>query len=297
MRDFPFNPNSFEMSYPNQGFPLSGRPGPPSQCYPDFVEVKAAPSQPVPKAMVRTRPRSLASVKKMKGVSKNKKKKRNGAGPRRGPLSNVSAADVSFQDAADFLGAAWKYGSRALALINDEEKRLYVAQSDAVINTSQIYYLTAIGQGTDYYQRNGNSIKVSNIRLDFLLTVNATAVNNTVRVIVFRDLMNTGSNPGASDLLQDTSTTTLTLTSPYKVFNGDRFLVLYDEVFHMSVGSDDALIHKRIGLAVDDHVLYQNTGSTVASAWQGATFALVLSDNAVNKPFLTLSSLTDFVDS
>lgn len=228
-------------------------------------------------------------------TSAKSKKKRGKGGRSKRPLSNISAKDVSLQDAADYLGAAWTFGKWALAAFNTEEKHLYAKQVDAVMSQSNVIFVSGIGQGDDYYQRTGNSVKISNMRLDYAMSVNSTAVNNLTRIIVLRDLMNQGSTLAFSDVLQDTSSGTSIMCSPYNIFNGDRFEVLYDRVEHQSVGSDDAAVHRRVAFGINDHLLFKGTGSTVSSAWQGAIFVLAYSADT-NTPFLTLTTLIDFVD-
>jgi hypothetical protein len=193
------------------------------------------------------------------------------------------------------MGAVWTFGKYALAALNAEEKHLYSLVNDAIMSQSNVFYLSGIAQGLDYYQRTGNSVKAKNMRLDFVLTVNGTAINNATRVIVLRDLMNQGATISFADVLQDTSTSRSIMTSPYNVINGDRFEVLFDEVFHQSVGAEDAVIHRRLGFGINDHLLYKATGSTVAAAWQGAIFCLAYSADT-NTPFFTMSMLLDFVD-
>lgn len=231
---------------------------------------------------------------------KRKKLKKSGKRHNSRPLKNVSAADISLQDAANYVGAVWKYGSMALgalASINAEEKRYYSLFHDGAMGATKfVQYITGIAQGTDYNQRTGNSIKVRSIRMEYLLSANATAGRNVTRVILLRDLMNQGAGITETDVLQDTSSQTSWLVSPYKVNNADRFEVYYDEVITNVYAGENSIVHKRLAFGVDDHVLYTGTGTTTASAWQGCFFLIVLTNEFTNVPALTLTYEIDYVD-
>jgi hypothetical protein len=275
--------------------------GPSTSQYEEPVVIES--KQPMHQLMLR--PSKLRAVPggPMRNAVRAGKKKNKGKGKkkpshvkRRGPLADVSASTVSLQDAADFLGAAWRYGSYALGVINAEEKEYYFSPVNAVITGQGQYLLSGIAQGVTQSTRIGDSIKCTNMRIDYTLLANSVAGFNGTRIIILRDLMNTGSTPAFADVLQDTSSSALINVSPYLSTIADRFEVLYDVVHAQSYVSADAFVHKRIGLGISDHVLYQGTGATVASCWQGNIFLLINTDQNVNGPKLTMSSLMNFID-
>jgi hypothetical protein len=225
----------------------------------------------------------------MKGRGKN------GSGPRRRPLADLSAGDVSLKDAADFASAAWKYGSYALAFLNSEEKISYYLVSNGLVS-NVFYQLLFIQAGSGYNQRDGNSIKATNLRLEYFLQGNATAGANITRIVILRDLMNTGTAPALSDVFEDVSSTAANIISPYLHTVGDRFEVLYDQVHCQVLGGSDYLVHRRIALAINDHVLFKGATSAYADTWQGQPMLFCITDNTVNPPKLALSSQLNFVD-
>lgn len=215
---------------------------------------------------------------------------------RRSPLKDVSASSISLQDAADFAGVIWKYGKYALAYLNVEEKESYQALYNGIITNVGVFSPIAIAQGLDYNNRTGDSIKVENLRIEYVLSANVTAAQNYTRVVVLRDFMNQGALPAAADIFQDVSNNSAIIVSPYKHSLGDRFEVLSDQV-HCQVATDtSALIHKRLAYGISDHVLFQGTSSSVSDTWQGVIYVITVTDQSTNGPKLVLSSLVTYID-
>jgi hypothetical protein len=245
----------------------------------------------------KSRPQAMLSKSKRKKQNKKQNKSSRRKNAIRSPLHDVSASSVSLQDAADFAGVVWKYGSYALAALNVEEKETYQLLSNGVTTGSaNIFQPIQMAQGTDYNQRIGDSIKVSNMRLDLILQANATAVSNFTRIMVVRDFMNQGALFAAGDIFQDTTSQAAVVLSPYLHTIGDRFEVLLDEVFTTTLATDSNLIHKRYAFGIGDHVLFQGTSSAIGSTWQGNIYVVVSTDQATNGPKLIMSSLINFID-
>jgi len=222
-----------------------------------------------------------------------KAKKGNSSGSR---LRDVSASNVSLQDAADFFKAVWTYGKYALGTLNAEMKEYYNTIYNGVVGGVLINQVLFIAQGTDYNQRIGDSVKVANVRVEYLLAANVTALTNFTRIILLRDFMNLGQLPGITDVLQDTSTNALAITSPYLHSLGDRFEVLYDMVHAQTYASDNGVIHERRAFGINDHVLWKGSTNSAADTWQGHFVFIVISDQATNAAKLQLSLLAQYVD-
>lgn len=263
----------------------------------EYVESKAVPADSAIPPRMKAVPRAPPSIKSARKRGRGKKAGKRGKMPktRKGLLSNVSANSVSLQDAADFAGVVWKYGKYALAAINAEEKESYVLVKDGA-TASFIQFVSGIAQGLDYNQRTGDSVKVTNVRMEYVLVGNVTAGANISRLIILRDFMNQGSQPVNSDIFQDTSTATATIASPYLHNLADRFEVLYDQVETQTYTSESTLVHRRIGMAINDHVLFKGTSAATSDSWQGAFYVVFITDQAVNAPKLTLSIMFNYVD-
>jgi len=251
--------------------------------------------------------RPMVLQKKAKGKSSSKAlsaPRKRGKGPKKGkqrsrrrrPLGDVSAESISLQQAADFVGAVWKYGSYVLGALNAEMKEYYSLIANAVITNSNAYQLLSIAQGSDYNSRIGDSVKLDNLRIEYTLNVNATAGQNLTRVVVLRDFMNTGAVPTLASIFQDVSSQAALIVSPYLHSLGDRYEVLYDAVHVQVTAADSAIVHRRIGLGVDDHVLWSGTSSAIGDTYQGHPFLFAITDQGVNGPKLVVNSTAYFVD-
>jgi len=248
----------------------------------------SAKAAPAPRSLVRTKRR-----KQSRGDSTRKRALR----PKKGRLADISASTISLQDAADFAHGVWKYGSWALGALNAEAKELYYVAANGATGNFRDYVLH-IAQGNDYNQRNGDSVKLENVRMDYSLAVNPLAAAGVAlsRIIVLRDYSNQGALITEAAVLQDVSSLNLEIHSPYNHFLGDRVEVLYDQVHAQTVNSDNAMIHKRVSFGVNDHVLWQGTTAAIGDTWQGHLFVIFVTSEAVNTPKLTMSFLSTFVD-
>jgi hypothetical protein len=243
--------------------------------------------------------RSASVPRKTKVQKRNttRSSRKPGKTTQRGRLSDVSASSISLQDAADFAGAAWKYGSYALGLLNAELKESYYVPVNGATGNFRDYLLH-IAQGVDYNQRTGDSIRLENVRLDYSLTVNPAAAAGVTesRIIILRDYSNQGVLIAEANVLQDVSTLPLELHSPYLHSLGDRVEVLYDAVHAQTVNSDNAIIHKRIAFGIGDHVLWTGTTAAIGDTWQGHLFVIFVTLETVNTPKLTMSVLASYLD-
>ncbi len=183
----------------------------------------------------------------------------------------------------------------AVSMLNSEAKLVDVTNSNGNITAPIVNLVSAIAEGSDYNQRTGNSIKVENVRLDYFVSVNATATTNYLRVLCFRDFSNQGAPPNPADLLEDNTSTNAQIVSPLAHFVGDRFEVLYDHVEAVST-QGNPLVHRRVAFGISDHVLFNGTTNGSASAWQGSIWIYFFSDNATNGPLVVSKSRCYFVD-
>lgn len=238
----------------------------------------------------------MSAAKKRKSSAPARKGKRKQPNRLKDRLADVSAGNVSLKDAADFAKTVWSYGKYALAFINAEEKNVYSSIYNGVVGGSAVSQVLFIAQGANYDDRIGDSIKLTNLRMDFVISANPTALQNFTRIVVLRDFSNTGGLPAISDVFQDTTTNALAVTSPYLHSLGDRFEVLFDEVFCSVYTSDSSLIHRRIGMAINDHVLWKGPTSNYSDTWQGQPIVLCVTDQGVNGPKVQLNILANFVD-
>ena len=135
-----------------------------------------------------------------------------------------------------YFGDAWSLAKRTAyglneirKLVNVEEKIIGVNSASATFNTSgTLYSLSTVGQGLDYNERVGNSIKLQSIDVRYRIFMNTSSGNTVVRVIILRDLDGYGTAPAISDILQDGVGTATAPLAEIDFLNRKRFSILYD---------------------------------------------------------------------
>lgn len=175
-------------------------------------------------------------------------------------------------------------------LVNVEKKYLDTSVGTTIDNAGTITNLTATSQGDDVANRNGNSILGKTLYLRFHMyraTAN-TATTNTMRVMLVKDMENTGSAPTVTDILQSAS-----VDAALHVDHLSRYQVLRDKVFTMSLsGTDGTAQHWYV--RVNDHVKY--TGSANTDIYKNQVYLLLLSSESTNPPTMSLASRFGFYD-
>jgi len=176
-------------------------------------------------------------------------------------------------------------------LVNVEKKYFDITPiSGAITNTGSVTNLTATAQGDDVANRNGNSIlgKTMYIRFHWYRDVVNTAATNTVRMIVVKDMENTGSAITVTDLLA-----TNTVDAPLNVDHTARYQIMKDKVYTLSLnGSEGVASHWFI--RVNDHVKY--TGSANTDIYKNQIYLVLLTSETANAPVCNLTSRFGFYD-
>ncbi len=196
-----------------------------------------------------------------------------------------------------FVNDAWALSKRALKgvnalrrLINTEYKICDTTGTASTMSQGgALAHLTAIAQGTNISERVGDSLKTQHIEFRGHVFINVAALFSSYRVVIFRDLENTGSAPVGSDLLKQAGTANAP-TSPYTYVNntiGDvpnRFTILYDEMGVVcNNGQENAILEYTSSLT--QHVRYSGTAG--GNTREGALYLAIFSSEAVNPPSMT----------
>lgn len=230
---------------------------------------------------------------------KSRGRKAGRGGKRRGPRNMQGWLDkYSLRDGADAIGAVVKWGAQAARVVfNVEEKMVDTNNTTtAITSAGQISGITLMAQGSDYNLRQGNSIALRSLRLSYFVSGNTSVSNgNYLRTIVVRDLECSGSAPTLAGLLETTFAGDA-INSPFLHYVADRYEVLYDEVDW--VMATQTMVRRKIFIPFPEksHVLWSGTGGTVASAFNGHLFLVLLSLDVTDGPFVNWYSRVTFVD-
>jgi len=177
-------------------------------------------------------------------------------------------------------------------LINIETKLLpALAAQTTFSNVGTIVPISEIAQGLDYNTRVGDSIKIQKIIVNVRLLMAAAATQTFARVVMFRDLQNTGTAPTVANLLQTTDT-----CSPVNFLFHDRFTILWDELVPLCISGDQNAV-LRFDRPHGGHVKYLGITAAAASDGQGSIYLLFISnETAANVPSYSFISHVYFTD-
>ena len=188
---------------------------------------------------------------------------------------------------AQLAKGAWKGVKYIKSLINVEKKFFDVsANALSVTSTATIVNLSNIAEGSDYNTRDGNSILMQSLQWRATIVGNQNSSGRQiVRIIVFRDNDQRGTDPALSDLLENTAGG-FVIQSPLLHYVNRRFAVLSDKVYSIVINGDTAVRHikKFIKFPPSTHVKYQGTTGADGSNWEGALYAAFVSTDATNAP-------------
>jgi hypothetical protein len=207
-------------------------------------------------------------------------------------------------------GSSWrKYGAAAgslaykaykgvkyiKSLINVEKKFHDVSDATTYGTTPAVISLTNIAQGNDFNNRDGNSILLQSLQLkaDIKHDMNKQGCDN-IRVILFQDNDQRGTDPAAGDLLETGSG--FSWLNAFVSHNaGSRFNILYDRKIKVS-DQDQTKSIKLIRKFYSNHVKYTGTTAADSSTYKGALFMLVVSDENTTPPAMSWGVRVRFTD-
>jgi hypothetical protein len=181
-------------------------------------------------------------------------------------------------------------------LINIESKITEGTWGYAPDRTGFIQPLTLIAQGTDYLnERVGDSIKLQRIEFKMKLLMDAASTGTVVRVILFRDLFQTGGGtPAPADLLEDVGSTYSPL-SPLNYLLRDRFGIVSDNLVDLS-SSGNQCATLVVDTAHEGHVKFVGTTNTTASAGPGQIYLYLVSDESAHYPSVSVMWRVTYTD-
>ena len=110
------------------------------------------------------------------------------------------------------------------SIVNAEKKFHQATSSPTSSSTGSITQVSAIAQGDTASTRDGNSILAKYMTFRSRIVKHASATNTSVRIIIFVDLLNTGTTPTFADLLSDPSS----IISNKLIGSSSRFWILKD---------------------------------------------------------------------
>lgn len=192
-------------------------------------------------------------------------------------VSKAASTGLGVVKALSMAKAAGAGVSYLMGLVNSEMYKFDFAQTDTPANTGLITHITGMAQGDTDSSRSGNSIYVRGLLLRYTSTINASATNTFVRVMVVRDNQQVGDNvPTVANVLDS-----LTVISPLNNETVGRFSVIYDKVHTLQVANNTAGYVKQY-FKMNSHVRYNGAGAS--DIQKNGLYVLTLSSEATNTP-------------
>lgn len=222
------------------------------------------------------------------------RRKRNYSRRKRGyhPYIKYTAPAVGYVAAKAAQMVAKKY-------LNPEFKKCEVASAGvAVSNVGTRAYITAIAQGATDIARNGDSVKITGMLVNFSATINAAATTTFIRFVIVADNDSNGTNlpdmyaGGVDDFL----TSADAVNGLRELDNSKRFQVLMDRTIKLSQDANHLQKRYKVFKKFNKHVHYVGTTAGTNHAGRGSIWLLMLSNEAVNTPTVKYSIRSRFLD-
>lgn len=187
--------------------------------------------------------------------------------------------------------AALMLARQIKGLVNVEKHRhLITTTATNITNTGSMTYLTAIAQGDNAADRQGNSLLVKGISSKLYMYLNNSGtIPAVVRVIYFIDLQQVADgSPAVTDVLESAS-----VTAPLNRTNVGRFKVIKQYYTMLNPGGKENQI-KNDYIKLNHHVRYN--GSATTDIQKGGLYRLTLSNLTSIYPIIEGDEIVQFYD-
>lgn len=157
-------------------------------------------------------------------------------------------------------------------------------------NTSNVLCLTNIAQGDQYYERQGNSIRLNSIHAKLTLFKNSSATATVVNIMLVRDNNAAEGEPVADDILTGTPIYDGLINKK----NIGRFQILMRRSIVVSSGSE-YVKQIQFNKKITTHVKFTN-GNVTDRAGKGHIYFIALSNQNTLTPTLTGTIRAQYID-
>lgn len=162
------------------------------------------------------------------------------------------------------------------------EKKVYsqTAVGASIVTTGTVLAISVgIVEGDDVFNRSGTVVRLTKVRALFRGT--AVTTSSSVRFILFRDMLNIGTTPSASELLP--TSTWISQYSDVREMQQKRFHIIKDVTMDLNIAGQN-VVTKQYDINMDGKVFYNGVNNAAASNGKGALFLLVIG-NAISSAY------------
>ncbi len=159
--------------------------------------------------------------------------------------------------------------------------------SGAVVN------LTAVGQGDDTTNRQGDKIRAKYLKVSGQVLLNSSATRTSLRMMIIRDNNGSTTQPAITDMFTDVPAFRNNRNKLGTPQVNSRFTVLWDKFLLLdAVSKNSAQINWSTSL--DHHIYYTGTAST--DEGKGNCYLFIASSEATNDPEVAIDAMFKFID-
>ncbi len=174
-------------------------------------------------------------------------------------------------------------------LVNAEKHVHDMAFPSPVSTTASVSLVNSVAGGTAEQERTGNSIRIKSLQCKGILTQAAAATTSVLRLVLFIDRENFGTDPSAADI--GIATVQAMRNDDHKALR--RFHIISDKtIFFADANRQQALYN--VFRKLDHVALYDGPAATGQS--QGAIYLLAVSDQATNTVAMQVTARIRYMD-
>lgn len=198
------------------------------------------------------------------------------------------------------MGGYLNTASKALAvayavkkLINVEYRSITTDFTTDPSTAGAVVNLTAIAQGDDIANRQGNKIRAKHISVSGQVSLNGSATITQLRMMIVRDNNGSTTQPAITDLFTDVGTFRQNHNKLGDAQSNSRFSILFDK--HILLDDQDRRqVAIKWSSSLDHHIFYSGTAAT--DEGKGNLYLFVASSEATNDPVLSVDAMVKFID-
>ncbi len=211
---------------------------------------------------------------------------------RRGKRRSARRIPVGPRGYLDTAAQALTVAYAVKRLINVEYHRISTSFPAAPNTTGSTTNLTAIAQGDDVSNRQGNKIRMKQLLLSGNVRLHASATDSNVRMVIVRDNNGSTTIPTITDLYGSAANFFQNLLKEGNPQQNSRFTVLWDK--YVFVNSDTPNKPVAYSMALDHHCFFSGTAAT--DEGKGALYLFQASNESTNDPVVNILAQTVWID-
>jgi len=161
--------------------------------------------------------------------------------------------------------------------------------------TGTIVQLTNIAQGDTDQTRDGSQVKLTRLDIKYFLGSHVDQPLTQVRVMLIHDKQTNQAIYSLADLLVDSSTSD-NIVSPLNLDNKYRFRILYNKIHSLTNSGSNHAINRKIHKELNMRIRYDASTAAIADITSSSLSLVLISNQPVNQPAITLFSRIRYID-